>query len=598
MLTPSPDVAQTLAEIERTIRPDMGHEYVAARGMSSGAYGFGGDYLERLPHDSDDLETLIGNDVYTRMGNDEQIDSSTMLLVMMTLRRPMLLDPAFADADTGDAEFQKGLEIRDFCNRALANLGRHGGSSFRFLFEITRGAMQYGNATAEKVYELGEGQDAARFVFQSLKVKPRTSTAFIVDRCFNLKGYGFYSGDYAGWQGAQTAALTGDGVTGYSVVAASALGGALWQFLPREKCVTLTLLGRDNDPRGRSWWRSSYNAWQQKMQRLKQLDRYNKRFGEPFVFGTTSGEAADQFQTDSAGQEDRTKPKVSPEAQLLRVLIQLMAGQAIAGPHGTDVKIVQNTGDGGSLMQSIHYHDTQIVKGITFQKLATSPDKSQAKAAGQVHQDVLNSPVHYLKHELTEMVYNQVLCPLVELNYGPGMMQYVPKPNLGRIDPEDLASLLTALGAALANGGLHYSMLPELWAELGLPAADIETWMREIREERAMVTATGVQSTSATALPGQTVANEYANAEVSRQLTRAAATKVKGRQGAGFSTEFVEQQPLPWWKNLLQLTPAKPETVSQKAPVSEPVTMDAVLMQVPPQHREWARAAMETWNQS
>jgi hypothetical protein len=517
-------------------------------------------WLESLPTPDDDLDNLIGNDVYTRMGNDEQVQSSTMLLIMMALRRPLTLDPAFADRDESDEDFKMGLEVRDFCQRALDNLGKHRGSLFRFHFEMLYNAMRFGNSVAEITYERGSGEDANKLVFKCIKVKQRHALAFVVDYFWNHLGFTAYRGPYTGWLGEMKRVL--QVATGSTMVGSEELNAKkapvndgenkekappLWEFLPRDKFAVLSLLTENNDPRGRSWWRCTYNAWQQKMRRLKQLDSFARRFGEPIVVGEVAPNASDQHPLDGNGNEDRTQPKVAPQFALLQALIQMKAGDALAVAEGTKVHVIENGNDGGVLMNSIHFHDSQIVKGITFQKLATSPDAHQAKNAGEVHQDVLNSPVHYLKNELVTMDLNDLLIPLVIRNYGPTARKYVPKPNLGRTDPEDLANLLIALGTAFEKGGLHWSMLPEIWADWGLPRVNIEEWMADMKAKR------GGAPSDADSDPAAQIAS--------------ALTKTAGK-GAEFSS--------------------KSEAASQS------LTIENVLSHMPENLREWGREMLES----
>lgn len=547
------------------------YEYVT--GGNSGGW----NWLQTLPTPDDDLENLIGNDVYTRMGNDEQIQASTMLLIMMALRRPMTFDPAFADLDENDADFLKGLEVRDAFQRAIDNLGRHRSSLFKFHFEMLYNAMRFGAGVAEKTYERGTGEDANREVFKYLKVKRRETVPFVVDYFFNHLGFAVYNGPYLGWLGEMKRVLTnseGGTMAGSDTMAQKTKVKQgeeekevpLWEFIPREKFAVLSLLTENNDPRGRSWWRCIYNAWFQKMNRLRQLNLYMERFGLPIPIGTVSDSATDQYPLNGVGEEDKTRDKVSPQVGLLQALVNMRSGDALALPHGTEVELIQNTNDGGSLMNSLHYHDSQMVKGITFQKLATSPDAHQAKASGEVHQDVLNTPVHYLKNEVVEMDMQDLVIPWVEVNYGPGSRKYAPRPNLGRTDPEDLARLLTALGTAFEKGGLHWSMLPEIWADWGLPRVDVKAWMEEMRTARAGNSEVVPTGNQLPADPAKTIAS--------------AATKA-----AKFS-----------WRRLFGLGP-KPiqftkEQLSEAASES-PCTIDNILAHMPEEYREFGRAMLQ-----
>ncbi len=534
------------------VRHDPTKEYVGGGGEEYSAFG---NYIRRLPTPDDDLDNLIGNDVYVRMGNDEQIASSTFLEMMMVLRRPMTLDLAFADVDSGadgddgkgdkktkspgSNDYDKSVLVRDYCQRCLDNLESNGGSAFRVNWELLHNAMRFGNAVGEPVWEQGRDEDKGRYILKSIKIKPRHVYSFVVNRVMELLGLAAFTGDYAQWR--ESYAKVTDTRDALGLLAGELPNG--WEFIERDKFCVLSLLTQNNDPRGTSWWRTIYNAWYQKMRRLRQLDLYARRFGLPILFGTTAPDAGDQWNADSSGNEDKSVPKISAEQAYLQRLLGVKEGDAIAAPDGTKLNVVQNTNDGGALASALRYHDSQIVKGITFQKLATSPDPSQAKASSEVHQDILNVTPMYLKNELTTMWRNDILWPMVRDNLGAEYKKYLPKPNLGRIDPEDLAKLLTALGRALASGGLHYSMLPEIWSDWGLPPADIEAWMQEIQQEKAVINTINTQTTTGGAAgaatdpnaPVQTDQQRYEQQEVGKAISRARARRTAGRQGSSFS---------------------------------------------------------------
>jgi len=522
-------------------------------------------WLAQLPTPDDDLDNLIGNDVYGRMAADEQIFSSTMTLVMMTLRRKLTLRPAYADPERDPDDFDNGIQVRDFCRRALDNLGKRHTTIDDVLAQMLWAAMRFGNNMAEITYERGTGEDANRYYFAKIKPKSRHNTFFVVDVFFNFLGFAVYTGPYEQWLAELTRLVESTDGKNTLVTTETLLNApakqivdpgagkpkmattppimpipAIWNFVSREKFAVLTLLDEFADPRGRSWWRSIYNQWYLKMHRLEQANLYGRRFGLPIPIGIASPTAPDQYPFNPDGTVNTSAPKITASQALLQVLQFMQAGNAVAAPAGTIITLSQNVNDGGYLAGSIEQHDAAIIKGITFQKLATSASPHQAKAAGTVHENVLNTPVHYLKEKICRMVKYDILAPLVELNFGPEFRKYIPEPDLGKIDNDDLVPLLVGIGQFMANGGGHYSMLPELQNYLGLPECDIRQWMEDIKAEKALLVATGTPDPAGDgSQPGgagggldQDVKNR-----IGRNAGERVSKKVMGRDGAGFSRQ-------------------------------------------------------------
>jgi hypothetical protein len=402
--------------------------------------------------------------------------------------------------------------------------------------------------------EFGKGEDEDRYWFKSIKTKQRNVYAYVVDPYFNLIGIATYTGQYQ--DGVKQAAKVAGSATPF--VRYEALGAG-WELVDRSKFVILTILSKNNDPRGKSWLRAAYNAWYAKMSVMPDLLRFWKRFGSPIMDFETAPNAADEFPFDPlTGARDTTSSKITPQQAAMYVLGRLRNGDSIARPHGSQFKLLHSPNDGGSLMAAMAWCDAQINLSITFQKLSNSTERNMSRNASEVHQDTLGHPVLYLKGLVADMLDRDVVRPWVRDNFGPEYLHLCPEISLGKINPEDFATILTAVGRAMAGGAIHYSQLPEIWDELDMPPADIKKWMEEIAEDREAIrvsatvdstakaepTATGTDpkkpaaKPTGTAKPGKTSdLKRYVQQETGKSLTRSIARRRLGRQAASFSEE-------------------------------------------------------------
>jgi hypothetical protein len=114
-----------------------------------------------------------------------------------------------------------------------------------------------------------------------------------------------------------------------------------------------------------------------------------------------------------------------------------------------------------------------MTKSILTQSLATEEGEHQARAAAQVHQDVLDTLVRQGKRSLVRVVAKDVLANWVRWNWGDDAAALVPKPSLGTTERTDLPATITAFAALLKTGFPHPSQYAAMDSMFGLPVRDL-----------------------------------------------------------------------------------------------------------------------------
>ncbi len=181
-------------------------------------------------------------------------------------------------------------------------------------------------------------------------------------------------------------------------------GGAL----PRSKFVIYANRGGYGRPKGRSDLDAAYPHWQAKVRLLDAWRVHLEKFASPTVLG----------------KYNRGLP--SEEAQgLLAALEGLAKRSAIVYPSEIEIGTLpggreSNTG----FMDAIDFHNREIARSVLGQTLTTDEGRRVGSLAlGKVHLQVFLLQLQALRKELADVVMTeQVIRPLVELNFGPGEM--------------------------------------------------------------------------------------------------------------------------------------------------------------------------------
>jgi hypothetical protein len=410
-----------------TVQAEPTREYVSAGNRWIDRYN---QYIRALPTPVDDVDQKYGDDVYRNMlRGDPVVSASINVLKAGVLEDGCTLAPAVTKA--GADGYDQAQEINAFCSGVLENLPV---PLIDVLYNMLD-AICYGNKVAELTYR----QDGASLVLDSIKVKPRKATAFVVDQFYNVLGLiGRFPGSTAG-----------------SLVVTDKQDTTI---LPLEKFAILTFRPRDNDPRGTSILRPAYNGWWLKQQAWVEFLKYLTQFASASVWATTA-----------QGARKNPGDSLSPQEELLAQLMNFRNGAAIAVPFGTQLNMLASSGEGQAFHKAFDLFNREMVTGILHQTRATMEAQHGSKADSETGQDVLDTLVRQIKKSLQRMVQRDILTPLVRYNYGDAAAALTPLLSLGTVEEQDRSAMWTALAALMGSGFIDASQLPGLDIMAGLP---------------------------------------------------------------------------------------------------------------------------------
>lgn len=406
--------------------------------------------LHALPWHIDDLTADLGDDLYERMLRDPQVAGCIAVWKASIIEDGATLSPATpADPeDSGAVDAAKALA--DAATTMLEELDTPLDDVLWNLLD----AAPYGSKVGELLWALEDTGGDLRLNLRAIKPKPRRRTSFVVDQYMNVVGL------LAARPGQPIPQLGGAGI----------FPGSPGDLIPRDKFVVLSFRPVDNDPRGTSLLRGAYDPWFRKRQILPEYVKYLGQFAGPGLIGVTSPDAELDPAEDDLGNPTGAVALTQEEA-----LAQLLSGYknatAIAVPAGTTITVVQSQGEGKAFLNALQHCDQQIVVSILTQTLATMDSEHQARAAAQVHQDVLETLIRQAKKAVVRLLH-RVLRLWVSYNWGPAFLPLVPRVTLGSTEKRQQPALISAMAQWFAAGGLAQDQLPAIDDLLGLPRRD------------------------------------------------------------------------------------------------------------------------------
>jgi hypothetical protein len=364
-------------------------EYVAGGTGDSGSW-FAAT-ARSWPHWIDDLTRDYGDDLYERLLNDAVVAAAIETLKSAILEEGVTLTPGVTDADADG--FALAQNIHASAERMLADLD----PALDDVLADMLAALALGNRVAELVYAVRRDGGSSRLMLAALKVKPRANLSFVVDAYTNVIGI--------------LAVEPGRP----SLPASSTLpidpANPPPNFHPRSKFAVLTYRPKDGDPRGTSVLRPAYTAWNLKRQVYQEYLKYLVQFATPSVVGTTAPGAGYEPVLNDAGQP--TGQTQTAQQALLTQLKLFRNATALAVPHGTNIELLLSNGDGAAFLGAFALLNSEITLAILSQTLATGEGQHNARAAAQVHQDILDSKIRQAKAAVVRMLRNDVLRPWV-----------------------------------------------------------------------------------------------------------------------------------------------------------------------------------------
>ena len=124
------------------------------------------------------------------------------------------------------------------------------------------------------------------------------------------------------------------------------------------------------------------------------------------------------------GRYERGLPP-NEQTSILRALQDIQNNTAVVYPREIDVSLLGgDRGPSTGFQEAIEFHNREIARSVLGQTLTTDEGRRVGSLAlGKVHLQILLLQVNSLRKQLADSLVNeQIIRPLVELNFGPGQM--------------------------------------------------------------------------------------------------------------------------------------------------------------------------------
>lgn len=409
---------------------DPTKEYVVGTG------GFTRKIGQILSNFNDELESLIGWDVYERMSRDPVVSKNINYQKLSVTSEEINLHPPIGEKDP---RYARALEIRDCCLRSQNNLHR----PIQAIIAEMMNALKRSHTVAEITYNepVATGPDAYKLTLQSIKVKPHNTTAFVVDPFRNVIGLTAWMYGRAG------------------VVPSSQIDGQ--NIIQREKFAVLTFETEDEDPRGVNVLRAAFNFWQAKCL-VPGLDlKWLEKSAIKSAVGFTAQGAGYEEDPDSEGET------ITAAQAMANTLAQLESGSSAAFPYGAQVTAYGVDGTGTQFTRAYEDYDKQIDYALSGQSGATKDSDTGSYSSKGIFKDVLDLFCWSRKRQVADCLRNDVWKNFVRWNFGEQDVDLTPLVMIG--DEEGNTWAETAVALEKLGPSLTDSQWLALCAELGIP---------------------------------------------------------------------------------------------------------------------------------
>jgi hypothetical protein len=478
--------------ISPIVRKDMTEDFVAPSGYTWGQSRF-------LGSTQDDVEIEINLETYDKMENDSTIVKSKQILVTNALADELQFAPGATEENVGPDEYKVYTEIMEFCERVVGGLDRPYRESME---QLLGNSIKYGHGIAETTWEyrtdgsstkpeerkipvgpktrigafwakitgglfMAQPTEPAdpsikrpslknqklRLMPKSIRVKPRNSARFVVDDFMNVLGLApAYNRDLA-----------------YN------------EIIDRDKFLVLTLMKRDEDPRGKSLYRASFNWYNLKTQLPSEMMRFILEEAVPKAVVTLPDNATPfEYDRDEDGNiqyedpETKLLPKMLTAVESMKNTVKhFRGGSGVVIPHGATFepykKGLTGANDANLFGQIIKLLNDEIENSILLQTLAQSEGQHQARSASQQVAELLHNLVFWIRWLMAVMTLTDLCEVAVEKNFGKWALRYMPFISLGDFVRRDWADDLEVIARAYFWGFIDDTQRAELMAWLNLP---------------------------------------------------------------------------------------------------------------------------------
>lgn len=420
----------------------------------TGEFVVGGyDYYARTikPLDTTDrVEKRLTRETIRRMRLDGEIESSIEFLKDAVFSDGLEIVSAILDEEAED--FNESARIADFCREAIKDTVR---GCEAVLQEMFTAAFMSGVKTGEIVLKYSERLEG-RLVIDRINPKPNSATAFVTDKFYNV--IGMVGAKRAGERPSSAITLSKD------------------EIIPREKFLVLAFELEDNDPRGISKARSTYEDWCDKRITREQWREWRSTSAIPKKVGITPQGAKEIPLRNPDGSPKMAGGVVqteSPQKNLMNALEGFKNNSTVTAPFGTVIEQLEVTGNGEQFALAWKTQNTGIRKSILGDALATGEADKDARAARQSAMNIVDLKIRNLRNAVCRAFRCDILRLLVLVNFGAEKLHLTPGASLGDTERRDWATDLNA--ARLAGYEFAPEHMPELDAQFGMkPRAEAE----------------------------------------------------------------------------------------------------------------------------
>lgn len=431
----------------------LSREYVSGGNLSW--LGLNSQQERVLPWAIDDISASFGDDIYERMLHDPQIAACMQVYKASIIEEGATFSSPIDDPDDPNVDLAKDL------NLAAMTMFDNLDTPIDQILDSMLDCAAYGNKVGELIWAFQTIDGDLRLQLTGIKPKPRRTTAFVVDAYMNLLGLLYQSPDRP------FAPI----VSGSTYIANNQF--TIDQILPLEKFVVLTFRPHDGDPRGSSILRPAYKPWTVKQQIYPEYIKYLAQFAGPSIVGFTAEESDQLPITDALSNPDADQTgSLTPEEEMAGALERFQNGTVAVFPFGADVKPIQMTGDGRAFLSGFAHCDQQIVTAILTQTMATQESEHMARAAAQVHQDVLDTLIKQGKKIVMRMLQT-ILKRWITYNWGAQLLPLCPIVTLGSAEQRQIPSLMASVAQLQGVSFFAPEQMPGIDRMLGLPVRDV-----------------------------------------------------------------------------------------------------------------------------
>lgn len=507
---------------------DTSREYTIGGSNSflSGVVGF--PDLQKLHGSVDDMDLRLGWEAKDQMDNDPVCSAALDTRALGATARPIEVVPAPKSLYQSDADEKRADEVAAFIRRNCVRVRTKQRDLNLTSFLLLRNALKIGHTKAEICDDLERGGvDDRKRMLTKIKSKNRFNSCFVVDRANNVLGIAGYTGDYGEKYVNPYNQTNIAGFMSWGLLEQSG-----WKILDRDKWLVVTNRPPEDDsPLGQSLYRRVYTAFRNKRDMwamyLKALD--NTALPHTVATLPPMTEALDTYPLVN-GVPDTTAEKVPMATAIYQALEYGRQGGITVLPNGAAVEQLYTASSGDPFMSALGVWNSEITIGILHQTLATGEGKHMARAAGQVHQDILDLAMRHDRRLISECITRDVFEPLVRKNFPKEYWHLVPSASFGEVELNDFAAWAEAFAKLAQAGLLIPSQFTHIWAILGLPQGDLDELMQHLAQDDAVMDAImAAQVDPTTGKQKPSMYQEHTTQELSKRMTRNAGQRRAGR---------------------------------------------------------------------